>query len=111
LAEQIASAWGDAPGLRLPPLQPVPRDAARSAGSGPGLPLSFAQQRLWILDQLQPHSPAYNIFVAVRLIGPLDLVALARSLDEIVRRHEALRTTFATLDGQQVQVIAAPRPR
>jgi acyl carrier protein len=70
-------------------------------------PTSFAQQRLWFLNQLEPESPAYNVSAAVRLEGRLDVDALARSLNEIVRRHEALRTTFAELDGSPVQVIAA----
>ncbi|MCC5661301.1 amino acid adenylation domain-containing protein [Nostoc sp. XA010] len=69
-------------------------------------PLSFAQQRLWFLDQLQPGSSLYNIFVAVRLQGQLNVAALEHSLNEIVRRHEALRTTFAVVDGQAMQVIA-----
>ncbi|HEX6292328.1 MAG TPA: amino acid adenylation domain-containing protein [Herpetosiphonaceae bacterium] len=71
------------------------------------VPLSLAQQRLWFLDQLVPDSPAYNISFAVRLDGQLDPAALERSLHEIVRRHEVLRTTFAqNADGQPVQVIA-----
>lgn len=69
-------------------------------------PLSYAQQRLWFLDQLEPGSPAYNISTAVRLSGPLDINTLKRSLNEIVRRHESLRTTFTTIDGRPVQVIA-----
>ena len=69
-------------------------------------PLSHAQQRLWFLDQLAPGSPFYNMPVALRLTIPLDISALTRSLDEIVRRHEALRTTFAVQNGQQVQMIA-----
>ena len=69
------------------------------------LPLSFAQQRLWFLDQLEPGSSAYNIPNAVRLSGKLDAIALERGLRELVRRHEALRTTFADMDGQPVQVI------
>lgn len=71
-------------------------------------PLSHAQQRLWFLDQLAPGSPFYNMPVALRLTIPLDISALAHGLDEIVRRHEALRTTFAVQNGQQVQMIAPP---
>jgi alpha-ketoglutarate-dependent taurine dioxygenase len=72
--------------------------------------LSFAQQRLWFLDQLEPGSFAYNIPAAVRLRGALDVAALEQSLNEIVRRHEALRTTFHALEGKAVQVIAPSRP-
>ncbi len=70
-------------------------------------PLSYAQQRLWFLDQLEPGSPAYNISTAVRLSGPLDIDTLKRSLNEIVRRQESLRTIFTTIDGRPVQVIAS----
>jgi len=73
-------------------------------------PASFAQQRLWFLNQLEPRSPAYNIPAAVRLEGWLNLEALERSLHEVVRRHESLRTTFAVADGQPVQVIAPTLP-
>ena len=73
-------------------------------------PLSFAQQRLWFLDQLDPGSPAYLMSATVRFTGPLDIKLLKLSLDEVVRRHEALRTSFATVDEQPVQVIAPPRP-
>ncbi len=69
-------------------------------------PLSFAQQRLWFFDQLIPNSPIYNIPTALQFHGHLDRVALEKSLNEIVRRHEVLRTTFAIADGQPVQVIA-----
>ena len=69
-------------------------------------PLSHAQQRLWFLDQLAPGSPFYNMPVALRLNISLHILALSRSLDEIVRRHEALRTTFAVQNGQQVQIVA-----
>src|SRR5262245_34209502 len=71
------------------------------------LPLSFAQQRLWFLDQLLPANPFYNIPAALRLTNPLNVSALARSLNEIVRRHEALRTAFATVNGVPVQIIAS----
>ena len=69
-------------------------------------PLSFAQQRLWFLDQLEPDSPAYNIPMAIRFSGALDAGALEQSLNEIVRRHEVLRTTFSVVDEQPVQIIA-----
>ncbi|HEY9633551.1 MAG TPA: amino acid adenylation domain-containing protein [Coleofasciculaceae cyanobacterium] len=79
-------------------LVPISRDRT--------LPLSFAQQRLWFLDQLVPNSAFYNTPAAVRLTGSLNLAALERTFDQIVRRHEALRTTFVTVQGQPVQVIA-----
>jgi amino acid adenylation domain-containing protein/FkbH-like protein/non-ribosomal peptide synthase protein (TIGR01720 family)/FkbM family methyltransferase len=69
-------------------------------------PLSFAQQRLWVLAQLEPDSPFYNMFKAVRLNGRLDIKVLERSLNEIIRRHEVLRTTFKAVEGTPVQVIA-----
>ncbi|HEY4587605.1 MAG TPA: condensation domain-containing protein, partial [Thermoanaerobaculia bacterium] len=72
----------------------IPR---RTGDSAP--PLSFAQQRLWLLDRLEPGSSAYNIPSPARLVGDLDPGVLARALAEIQRRHESLRTTFTTLDG------------
>ncbi|HEY0762320.1 MAG TPA: amino acid adenylation domain-containing protein [Pyrinomonadaceae bacterium] len=68
-------------------------------------PVSYAQQRLWFIDQLEPGSAFYNAPAAVRLKGPLNLAALERTLNEIARRHETLHTRFATIDGQPVQVI------
>ncbi|HEY9883152.1 MAG TPA: condensation domain-containing protein, partial [Thermosynechococcaceae cyanobacterium] len=69
-------------------------------------PLSFAQQRLWFIDQLEKGNPAYNISVGIHLKGSLDVRVLERSFKEIVRRHEALRTSFSIAEGQPVQVIA-----
>ncbi len=95
-------AGGGGRGGKAPPLVPVPRD-------GP-LPLSFAQQRLWFVDRLQPGSAAYNMPYPLRLRGALDVRALERSLAEVVRRHEALRTVFATADGEPVQTVREAAP-
>src|SRR6185369_9024923 len=72
---------------------------------GAELPLSFAQQRLWFLDQLEPGSAAYNLSGRLRLEGRLDAHALEASLNEIVRRHETLRTIFSTRHGEPVQIV------
>jgi amino acid adenylation domain-containing protein len=88
-----------------PPLLPVaPRD--RDAP----LPLSFAQERLWFLDQLDPGSPAYNLPGGLRVTGALEPAVLARALSEIVRRHEALRTRFAAGEDGPVQIVRAAAP-
>jgi hypothetical protein len=76
------------------------------AGESDSFPLAFGQQRLWFLDQLEPGNPVYTLPVAVRLEGSLNLAALERSINEVVRRHDALRTTFIAEDGQPFQVIA-----
>ncbi len=68
-------------------------------------PASFAQQRLWFLDQVEPGSAVYNIPKAFRLTGPLDAAVLVRALNEIVARHEALRTIFAAQDGEALQAV------
>ena len=70
------------------------------------LPLSFAQERLWLLNQLEPDSPFYNEQIALKLHGQLNIVALEQSLNKIIDRHEALRTNFHTINEQPVQVIA-----
>ena len=80
------------------PIEKISRDGE--------LPLSFAQQRLWFLDQMEPDSAAYNMPFAMRLKGRLDVEALERSFNEIVQRHEALRTTFPAAAGQPMQVVA-----
>jgi amino acid adenylation domain-containing protein len=79
--------------------------ARRSSASAPRL--SFAQERLWFLDQLMPASPVFNVPIAVRLSTPVDLSALQLSLKEIARRHEVFRTTFITTDGKPEPVISA----
>jgi amino acid adenylation domain-containing protein len=78
---------------------------------GQPLPLSFAQERLWFLDRLQPGSPLYNIPVAFWLAGDLAPAALAEALGECVRRHEALRTTFHPAAAAPVQLVAPPPAR
>jgi hypothetical protein len=69
-------------------------------------PLSFTQQQLWFMSQLVRDGALYNLTRAVRFRGPLDVPALTRSVNEIVRRHESLRTTFTAFDGMPAQVIA-----
>jgi non-ribosomal peptide synthetase component F len=71
-------------------------------------PLSFAQEQLWFLDQLVPGGHLYNIPAAVRLTGPLDAAAFERSVKEIVRRHESLRTIFVSIDGRPLQAVLPP---
>jgi amino acid adenylation domain-containing protein len=104
LAALLESARGDRPqDAEAPPLFARPRGATA--------PLSFAQQRLWFLDRLEPESAAFNIPVMVRMNGRLDKGALERALSEVVRRHESLRTTFAEVDGVGVQVIGEAQDR
>ncbi len=101
LSEKIDAARGAARPLPLPPIIRMSREQNQ-------FPLSFAQQRLWFLNQLQLDDAAYNVPMAVRITGPLDLAAFESTLTEIVRRHEVLRTTFAEVDGQAVQIINPP---
>ncbi|MES2936925.1 MAG: non-ribosomal peptide synthase/polyketide synthase, partial [Pseudomonadota bacterium] len=96
---QLAGRVQAAQQAALPAIERVPR-------TGEALPLSFAQQRLWFIDRLEPGSSFYNIPAAVRLVGQLDVQALDRTLNEVVRRHEVLRTAFLTVEGSPVQVIA-----
>ncbi|MBA3947793.1 MAG: amino acid adenylation domain-containing protein, partial [Herpetosiphonaceae bacterium] len=92
LQKQAASAASDK--------DTAPRPNASS------FPVSFAQQRLWFLDQFEPDSPLYNIILALRVQGKLDTTALANSINVIIARHAVLRTTFAVVDGGPVQVVA-----
>ncbi|WP_082348916.1 condensation domain-containing protein [Planktothricoides sp. SR001] len=77
-----------------------PRENPHSA------PLSYAQERMWLLDKLEPGNPAYNRPLNIRLTGSLNVVALEKSINEIVRRHEIFRTSFSIIDGQPIQAIA-----
>jgi amino acid adenylation domain-containing protein len=102
LARQIDESARRARGVARPPLAPAPRDVP--------LPLSFAQQRIWFLDRLDPGSSSYNVPLAVRFDGSLATELLARGLGEVARRHEALRTRFVLAGAEPVQVIDPPSP-
>ena len=86
---------------RPPERSSIPRRSGSDA-----VPLSFAQERLWFLDQLEPSTAVYNVCQAVRMSGTLDVIALEKAFNEIVRRHEILRTNFVASEGRAVQVIA-----
>ena len=100
LAERIDELRCNHPKLKALPILTVSGEK--------DLPLSFSQQRLWFLDQYEPNSSVYNLPAALRLRGSLNVGALEQSLNEIIRRHESLRTTFSMSDGEAVQVIAPP---
>ncbi|HXC72022.1 MAG TPA: amino acid adenylation domain-containing protein [Pyrinomonadaceae bacterium] len=103
---QLLNALLKKKGIRVPANQAIGTIAKRG-GPGPW-PLSFAQQRLWFLDQLEPGISAYNIPIAFRLKGTLNHAALEQSFQEILRRHESLRTSFNTSKLQPVQFVAPP---
>ncbi|MFM2002337.1 MAG: hypothetical protein RI963_1763 [Planctomycetota bacterium] len=87
---------------QVPKIRPVPRDR--------DLPLSLNQEALWFLDRLEPDRPTYTNYPAIRITGQLDFPALQRAFDELVRRHESLRTTFPEREGRPVQLIAPHTP-
>jgi amino acid adenylation domain-containing protein len=103
LAGAIEAALQDESLGEVPPLVPQPRQGE--------LPLSFAQERLWFLDQFEPDSPTFNLSATVRLAGRLRRPLFDRALSEVVRRHETLRTTFRLAGAEPVQVIAPAVPR
>jgi len=117
-ARALTEGPGDGAGAGLSPAklalrQAMLRGAVRAApagiprrAAGGDAPLSFAQERLWFLDRLQPGLAAYNLPASRRFSGPLDPGALERAMGEIVRRHESLRTTFREVDGVPVQVVS-----
>ena len=102
LAQATEEARRQASRSAAPPLEAVSRDQA--------LPLSFAQQRLWFIDRLEPGLSIYNMPFPVRLQGPLDAACLEAALSEMMRRHEVLRTSFRLEGESPYQVIAAPAP-
>ncbi len=97
LAQNIEALQRQKQHLTAPPIERISRDTEP--------PLSMAQQRLWFSNQLEPDSPIYNLATAVRLEGKLNVAAFRKSLNEVIRRHEALRTTFAEVNGQPVQIV------
>ena len=99
LAARVEAAVQTGGRPAAPPIERVPREAA--------LPLSFAQQRLWFIDQLEGGS-LYNVPIALRVSGDLSISVLGRTFEEVVRRHEVLRTVFPGTDGQARQVILPP---
>ena len=98
LASGIESAIRDGQGLQSPPITRVPRDR--------DFPLSYGQQRLWFLERLSADNSPYKIIETLRLRGPLNVAVLEDCINEIVKRHESLRTTFPMVNGKPVQAIA-----
>ena len=99
LARRVESLMRSGPAEATPPLKALAR-------TGP-IPLSFSQQRLWFLDQLNPNTSTFNLPYTMRITGPLDIEALRAAFEAVVARHEALRTLFESHDGEPVQVILA----
>ncbi|MEK8020466.1 MAG: amino acid adenylation domain-containing protein, partial [Candidatus Parabeggiatoa sp.] len=99
LAKHI-EAWDQA--TVVPPLKPI--------ADKTDLPLSFSQQQIWLQNQVAPQVPVYNEPFTIRLGGPINVEALAQSFNDILRRHEALRTTFSTVAEQPVQVVSPFEP-
>jgi amino acid adenylation domain-containing protein len=98
LSELIEATQATGTGLERSPIMPVSRTQA--------LPLSFAQSRLWFLNQLEGGSATYNMPEPLQLIGDLDIAALELAVEQILQRHEVLRTSFQTIEGEPVQVIS-----
>lgn len=97
VAEQISATKKT---LTTRQLKPVPRSCCQ-------LPLCLAQERLWFLQRLEPGNPFYNVAIAIQLTGKLNVIILEQSLNEIIKRHESLRTTFPDINGTPVQAICA----
>ncbi len=103
LAARVEAARQAGSGLALPPIAAVPR-------TGP-LPMSYGQEALWLIGQIGPGTSSYVLHPAARIRGPLNVPALERALNEVVRRHEVLRATFTQLEGRPVQLIAPYVPQ
>ncbi|HEX7771710.1 MAG TPA: condensation domain-containing protein, partial [Pyrinomonadaceae bacterium] len=91
-----------AKGLRVPQVDQIPRRPREDVNL---FPTSIDQERLWFIEQLQPGNAAYNIFTASRIKGPLDVAVMERVVNELIARHEVVRTTFTVVDDQPMQVI------
>lgn len=102
LAQCVEAARREASRTQVPPIGAVPRSQE--------IPLGFSQERVWFLQQLDPSSIAYHFQATLEIKGPLDVSTLERSLTEMVKRHEILRTTFTENDGRPIQVIHEPVP-
>ncbi|BAY79067.1 amino acid adenylation domain-containing protein (plasmid) [Nostoc linckia NIES-25] len=102
IAQSIIQAQQEDKGYSLVPIQSIERDG--------DLPLSFGQERLWFIDQLMPNHAFYNVPEAFRLRGVVNATILEQSLNEIIKRHEVLRTTYSTINGQPIQVIHSTFP-
>jgi amino acid adenylation domain-containing protein len=97
MARGIEEARLQGPSSQASSIEPSPRTGELS--------LSFGQERFWFLNELEPSNPAYHVPIVLSLVGPLHVVALEQSINEILRRHEALRTTFHMVDGRPVQKV------
>jgi amino acid adenylation domain-containing protein len=107
LADRVDAALAALPPPAMPNLAALPIPEASPAEAEL---LSFAQERLWFLDQFDPGSPAYNLAYAVRVTGQASPAVFARTLAEIARRHEVLRSTFRSVGGRPRRVLETPRP-
>src|SRR5437667_6920395 len=103
--QSLLERWIQGKGAKVLEEQAIPRRSAHET-----VPLSFAQQRLWFLEQLEPGNPFYNIASALDITGKLGVAMLQRSFNELIRRHEILRTVFAASDGEPIQIINDPAP-
>src|SRR4051812_40875920 len=101
----MSSSLNSPSNVATPSKRELLAEQLRKAAAAETTPLSFAQQRLWFLDQLEPNSPLYNVPVVVRMSGRLNVDALRQALDAVVARYEILRTRFVSVDGTPSQVV------
>src|SRR6185437_12275522 len=100
--EKLSAKIGEAPLLEIPQMTRFQRNCVT--------PISFGQERMWFVDQLQPNFPIHNVPIALRLEGETNFNALESAFNEIVRRHEVLRMIFRNQNGKPVAVTEAPKP-